>query len=328
MHEHIAELKQDLRVVDNDDCYTGDRLSLVHRPDGTIGYQLEMHNGDVLLFTPRPNEVSAIPYPAKDSSGDPSESFTESERRCYVANTVAGIESRTEVPYSQAELIGSRIVGSDKHLPILTIDYAARLLPSRSARHFHLYLDRPISWKAYKRLMRSMSRAGLMERGYVRMAIARGQSFVRVQPIVAEESLSSWTDDFGRPYYRTDTELSSDGYYYDARSISLEVRRPAARWNATLVGSRRTDGLHLPVLDLDYAAKLVPSSTMSRSCLYLDCPVTWKAYGRFMRAMSRAGLLNPDFYYAARSLKETFARIEHDKTKSPTRDFEIGGTNA
>ena len=59
----------------------------------------------------------------------------------------------------------------------------------------------------------------------------------------------------GRLYYRTDTELSSDGYYGSEKLLRLEVRLPAMRQKATLVGSRCTDGRHLPVLDLDYAGQ-------------------------------------------------------------------------
>ena len=44
-----------------------------------------------------------------------------------------------------------------------------------------------------------------------------------------------------------------------------------------------------------------------------------------MRTMSKAGLLNPEFYLAAQRLGETFPRVDHDKTWPPARNLNFWG---
>ena len=144
MSEHSIGWQQDLQVVDEDDCCTGDRVTVE-----VVNYRPETYDydEDTMALTPRPSGSSATLRPVENSSDDSPESFMGSERRCYVSNVVAGIESRIEVPRSEAELVGSRRADSDQHLPILTLDYEARLLPSKSGGHFHLYLNRPVTWE-------------------------------------------------------------------------------------------------------------------------------------------------------------------------------------
>lgn len=65
------------------------------------------------------------------------------------------------------------------HAPVIDIDFPAVLIPSSTPGHFHLYLERPVKWSAYVRMLEAMSDAGLVERGYVRASVARGRTFVR-----------------------------------------------------------------------------------------------------------------------------------------------------
>lgn len=52
---------------------------------------------------------------------------------------------------------------------------------------------------------------------------------------------------------------------------------------------------HLPLLDLDYGATLVPSSTPGHFHLYLDQPVAWDKYVAVLDAMVDAGMLQEGF---------------------------------
>jgi hypothetical protein len=79
----------------------------------------------------------------------------------------------------EAELVSSEI-GNGMHAPVLDIDFHAALVPSSTRDHFHLYLDIPLTWRQYKRLLRALARAGIIEDQYARMSIKRRHSSVRV----------------------------------------------------------------------------------------------------------------------------------------------------
>ncbi len=66
------------------------------------------------------------------------------------------------------------------HRPVLDIDLEAILLPSSKPGHFHLYLDKPMTWPVYRALLIAMKDAGLLEEGYVNAALRRGYTAVRL----------------------------------------------------------------------------------------------------------------------------------------------------
>jgi hypothetical protein len=56
---------------------------------------------------------------------------------------------------------------------------------------------------------------------------------------------------------------------------------------------------HAPVLDIDIPHKLVPSSTVGHSHLYLDIKCTWTAYEDFLWASEKIGLLEEGYVKAS-----------------------------
>lgn len=56
----------------------------------------------------------------------------------------------------------------------------ARLVPSSTNGHFHLYLDRYLAWDDYRSFLEELENTGIIEAGFCDMAIERGQSMVRV----------------------------------------------------------------------------------------------------------------------------------------------------
>jgi hypothetical protein len=79
---------------------------------------------------------------------------------------------------SEANLISS-LTASGLHAPVLDIDFEAQLVPSRTPGHYHLYLDKPIPWRRYKKLLRALMKAGIIEKGYYGASVARRMTFVR-----------------------------------------------------------------------------------------------------------------------------------------------------
>lgn len=84
----------------------------------------------------------------------------------------------------EANLIGSRLGVSGLHAPVLDLDFPARLVPSTTEGHFHLYLDVAMTWRTYHDLLLALGRAGVLEPNYVAASLARRQTFVRKPGVV------------------------------------------------------------------------------------------------------------------------------------------------
>lgn len=85
-----------------------------------------------------------------------------------------------DAPSEKFNAFSSEIVGSsDLHAPVLDIDFEARLVPSSTPGHYHLYLDKAVEWDAYERFLRAAADAGILQEGYVNASIERRATFVR-----------------------------------------------------------------------------------------------------------------------------------------------------
>lgn len=70
------------------------------------------------------------------------------------------------------------------HHPVLDLDFPARLLPSSTPGHFHLYLDGiEISWEKYAKLLTTLAEVGIISEGYLDAALQRGYTSVRLQGV-------------------------------------------------------------------------------------------------------------------------------------------------
>ena len=75
---------------------------------------------------------------------------------------------------------GSQFARGSSHSPVLDIDFAARLVPSSTEGHFHLYLDGlTLSWPEYENLLSALADAGVIERGYFDASVRRQMTCVR-----------------------------------------------------------------------------------------------------------------------------------------------------
>lgn len=72
-----------------------------------------------------------------------------------------------------------RVVAAPMAQPLrLPLQVPALLVAS--TQHHHLYLEHALTWKQYKRLLRALWRAGLIEEGFCRLSIKRQASFLRL----------------------------------------------------------------------------------------------------------------------------------------------------
>lgn len=99
-----------------------------------------------------------------------------------------------------------------------------------------------------------------------------------------------------------------------------DERREATEEEANLVSSLTANGLHAPVLDLDYPCRLVPSRTPGHFHLYLDVEITWTRYMLALWGLSAAGLIEGGFFRAAMRRGATFARWRYTPPRSADYD--------
>lgn len=88
--------------------------------------------------------------------------------------------------YDEANLVSSALPqreavprNDQRHMPVIDLDFECHLEPSTTPGHSHLYVNREISWRQYKRLLRALHEAGMIEAGFLRLSIHRGATFVR-----------------------------------------------------------------------------------------------------------------------------------------------------
>lgn len=110
-----------------------------------------------------------------------------------------GIENPT-TNLSEADIITSQVENSDNHKVILDIDFGAQLIPSSTPGHFHLYLDKEVSWDKYIKLLKALAAAGIIETGYAGASINRGYSAVRLPWVEKPVKVAQNDDDlFSEP---------------------------------------------------------------------------------------------------------------------------------
>ena len=105
----------------------------------------------------------------------------------YTEQELLENEDRIECDEDEANLVSSLM--SDPvyarhdqqawHMPVLDIDIPCRLIPSSTPGHHHLYIDAPMRWVDYKRLLILLRDLGIIEAGFCDLSIKRGASFVR-----------------------------------------------------------------------------------------------------------------------------------------------------
>lgn len=66
------------------------------------------------------------------------------------------------------------------HTVALDIDLPCKVVPSSTGGHFHLFIDKQLTWDQYRQLIEVMAAVGLVEPGYAKASIARKATLVRL----------------------------------------------------------------------------------------------------------------------------------------------------
>ena len=93
---------------------------------------------------------------------------------------------------ADADVITSKVdVSLDIHTVMLDLDVPARLIPSTTPGHSHLYIDVPMSWSRYKHLLWALKAACVIEPGYYQASVRRGFTSLRLPWIKKEEAANA-----------------------------------------------------------------------------------------------------------------------------------------
>ena len=98
----------------------------------------------------------------------------------------------------------------------------------------------------------------------------------------------------GRTFWTTVTGFLRDRKQEELLRFDYEYRQVRLE-DALVVSSLCYNGMHAPVLDIDFAAQLVPSTTDGHFHLYFDKKMSWEQYKRLLHALFEAGIIQKGF---------------------------------
>lgn len=84
----------------------------------------------------------------------------------------------------ELNLVTSQIKGSEYHAPCIDIDMPCVLVDSKTPGHHHLYIEKPVKWESYVKLLEAMVECGIVEEGYYKASVAKGYTGCRRAPLV------------------------------------------------------------------------------------------------------------------------------------------------
>lgn len=190
----------------------------------------------------------------------------------------------------------------------LTLDVPVHLLPSRTRGHQHLYLNAPMRWRTYKRLLKALARVGILEAEWVKASVRGRQSLLRppgtaygpADPHLVYAVNPTHIDIHTRhAMLRREEREERDGYVTERYNVLVQVtdRTTADYVTSTLIDTNgRRNGLHAPALDIDIPATLLASRSDGRTYLRLTLPdgitITTRQHRRLTKTLTRTGITN------------------------------------
>lgn len=90
------------------------------------------------------------------------------------------VETRQECKAEDAQVVSSELDDARGwHAPALDIDVLAHLIESSTPGHGHLYIDVKMPWRKYRRLLRALWKAGIIEKNYYKVSVKRKGTHLR-----------------------------------------------------------------------------------------------------------------------------------------------------
>lgn len=99
------------------------------------------------------------------------------------------------IPDSNGNLVSSLTVDGTSHAPILDLDIPHEYVQSQTPGHGHLYIDVELSWWRYRRVLKQLYKAGIIEHGFYKLAKKRRMTMTRVPETIEEKRQKLLWDD-------------------------------------------------------------------------------------------------------------------------------------
>jgi len=104
---------------------------------------------------------------------DPTKEYSETE------NHLSDVQFCDHI--ADANVVTSKFNFSDDiHIPIIDIDVPIHSVPSTTPGHYHLYIDKQLTWQKYRFLLWALMQCGLVERGYYQASVKREMTVCRL----------------------------------------------------------------------------------------------------------------------------------------------------
>jgi hypothetical protein len=108
-------------------------------------------------------------------------------------------------------------------------------------------------------------------------------------------------------FYKADSLAPSD-----ITPVKEDGRVESTEQESNLVSSELqgvdVEGVHMPILDLDFPCELIPSSSAGHFHFYMYKECTWPQYMAVLTAMAAAGLIEVNYVQASIARRATFVR--------------------
>lgn len=137
----------------------------------------------------------------------------------------------------------------------------------------------------------------------------------------------TWDPDFDKPEPDAVKCCANDPEYVDAPREEDPT--------GTILGSLLPDGMQLPIFDLDFDCRLVPSRTPGHFHLYINKPLDEFKYLNILRSLAQAGIVQEAWVNRLDTHDRTFLRLPADRSllpdwapKSRFKDPELETNNA
>ena len=109
-------------------------------------------------------------------SGDQTSWLLKIQARCGEAAVTQLREVMDELDLTRPNPVQLSVAD---HGVVVVLTQPAFLVPSSTAGHFHLYLNKALSWADYRKLLKALRRCDVIEDGFYRLSLQRGQTFLR-----------------------------------------------------------------------------------------------------------------------------------------------------
>jgi len=109
---------------------------------------------------------------------------------------------------------------------------------------------------------------------------------------------------------------SSTNPDYDGKNEPTDSLKRAEVILSTVAGDNPFEPMHKPVLVIDMAVQVLPSSTEGHHHLYIDKEMTWEHYEKLLTVLAEVGIIERGYANASKSRKHSAVRLPWIKKES------------